>query len=408
MVEQHLPDGRLVYLHCSSIFNGPYAQIRQLKKVRQLLEKHQNSIKILTKEYTLPDIAAVAKGLLENQVFESLPEAKLRYPELFRPSSKSQKAKRVASEVEVLRTEAQAVQDAVLSSDDKGGENFEESSKVDEHEATLEKEVEIEECVQVGRPKLGQQSPSEAHRMLPVPKLHPIYLPYRTQHRILHLVQALLEHCCLDFGNAWAPEMMQAHRWDGAESIELTQWTRRFSPIAKSLPATAIIETSGQSLNDVLFATSSLRHSAVHRLRTSTAGMMRMLKAAINFTEALNDSKRTERITEIKTQLEASIEEIVQHQNLLERKLTDQLQDIARRRAELEELERSCVQEMLEADEQQRTEVGAALEGFLVGSTQVSNFDDDSNVDVGEAKTDAKAEEETDDGSQVDVIYSLV
>ncbi|CAO1597683.1 hypothetical protein XANCAGTX0491_001483 [Xanthoria calcicola] len=159
MVEQHLPDGRLVYLHCSSIFNGPYAQIRQLKKVRQLLEKHQKSIKILTKEYTLPDIAAVAKGLLENQVFESLPEAKLRYPELFLPSSKSQKAKRVASEVEVLRTEAQAVQDAVLSSDDKGGENFEESSKVDEHEATLEKEVEIEECVPVGRPKLGQAPP---------------------------------------------------------------------------------------------------------------------------------------------------------------------------------------------------------------------------------------------------------
>lgn len=244
--------------------------------------------------------------------------------------------------------------------------------------------------------------------MLPVPKLHPIYLPYRTQHRILHLVQTLLEQCCLDFGNAWAPEMMQARRWDGAESIELTQWTRRFAPVAKSLPATAIIETSGQSLNEVLFATSPLRHSAVHRLRTSTAGMIRMLKAAVTFTEALNDSKRTERITELKTQLEAGIEEIVQHQNLLERKLTDQLQDIARRRAELEELERSCVQEMLEADKQQRTEVGAALEISLASSTQVSNVDDDSNVNVGEEKPDADAEEETDDGSLVDVIYSLV
>ncbi|CAL8575719.1 hypothetical protein XPA_001626 [Xanthoria parietina] len=408
MVQQHLPDGKLVYLHCSSIFNGPHAQIRQLKKVRQLLEKNQESIQILTNEYTLLDIAAVAKGLLEDQVFELLPEAKLRYPELFRPSSKSQKAKRVASEAEVLRTEAQAVQDAVLSSDDKGGENSGESSKVDEQEATLEKKVKTEECVQVGPPELGQHSPSEAHGMLPVPKLHPIYLPYRTQHRILHLVQALLEQCCLDFGNAWAPEMMQARRWDGAESIELTQWTRRFAPVAKSLPATAIIETSGQSLNEVLFATSPLRHSAVHRLRTSTAGMIRMLKAAVTFTEALNDSKRTERITELKTQLEAGIEEIVQHQNLLERKLTDQLQDIARRRAELEELERSCVQEMLEADKQQRTEVGAALEISLASSTQVSNVDDDSNVHVGEEKPDADAEEETDDGSLVDVIYSLV
>lgn len=159
MVQQHLPDGKLVYLHCSSIFNGPYAQIRQLKKVRQLLEKNQESIQILTNEYTLLDIAAVAKGLLEDQVFELLPEAKLRYPELFRPSSKSQKAKRVASEAEVLRTEAQAVQDAVLSSDDKGGENSGESSKVDEQEATLEKKVKTEECVQVGPPELGQAPP---------------------------------------------------------------------------------------------------------------------------------------------------------------------------------------------------------------------------------------------------------
>lgn len=45
-----------------------------------------------------------------------------------------------------------------------------------------------------------------------------------------------------------------------------------------------------------------------------------------------------EKVTEIKAYLETSIEEIVQHQNLLERKLTDQCKDIARRRAELDEL----------------------------------------------------------------------
>ncbi|KAI4248992.1 MAG: hypothetical protein L6R42_009120, partial [Xanthoria sp. 1 TBL-2021] len=388
MAKQQLPDGKLVYLHCSSVFNGQNALIRRPKKIRQLSESHQRSIKILTKEFTLPAIAAVAKDLLEDRIFESLPRAKLRYPELFQPPSESQEAKRVASEAEVVRTEAEAAQDAVLTSDNERGEHFEEGSQVDEPEKTLENKVRIGDCVQVEATE--QQSSSEAHRTLPIPRLHPVYLPYRTQHRILHLVQALLEDCCLDFGNTWAPEMMKARRWDEPESIELTQWTRRFLQITENLPATAIIMTSGQSPKDVLLATSSLRHSAVHRLRTSAAGIMQMLKAAVTFTEALNDSKRAEKIIKIKTQLEASIEEIVQHQNLLERKLTDQFQDIARRRAELDELERSCVQEMLAADEQQRSEVGSA------------------NVNVGEEKTDVKAEEDPDDVSLVDVLYSLV
>ena len=68
-----------------------------------------------------------------------------------------------------------------------------------------------------------------------------------------------------------------------------------------------------------------------------------MLDAANSFAEALNDSKRAEKLVEIKTQLETSVEEIVQHQYLLERKLRDQLEDIARRRAELDELERCCI-----------------------------------------------------------------
>ena len=98
-----------------------------------------------------------------------------------------------------------------------------------------------------------------------------------------------------------------------------------------------------------------------------------MLSAAITFAEALDDSRRAEKVADIKAQLEASIEEIVQHQNLLQRKLTDQLEDIARRRSELDELENSSIEEMLAMDKKQRTEVGSTFEGFLLGSQQVSN-----------------------------------
>lgn len=98
-----------------------------------------------------------------------------------------------------------------------------------------------------------------------------------------------------------------------------------------------------------------------------------MLSAAIEFAEALNDLKRAEKVAEIKARLESSIEEIVQHQNLLQRKLTDQLEDIARRRAELDNLEKSAVEEMLATDQQHRIDTGSTLEGFLAGFQQVSN-----------------------------------
>ena len=166
---------------------------------------------------------------------------------------------------------------------------------------------------------------------------------------------------------------MEARKWHEAESIELTEWTKVFSKYAKSLPTSAIKPIAGKSIAEVLFGTSILRHSAVHRLPTSVAGMLNMLHAAKSFAEALNDSKRSEKLVEIKTQLEASIEEILQHQYLLERKLRDQLEDIARRRAELDEQERISIEEMLATDKEKRTEVGSAFESFLIGSQQISS-----------------------------------
>jgi len=139
MANQRSPDGRLVYLHCSSIFSGANAQVRRPKKVSQLLQKHKASIKILTKEFPLPGIAAVAKELLEEQIFESLPRAKLRYPELFLPSE-TQEAERAASEAEIVRIEAEAEQDIVLTSDDEGGDerlDFEKSRQRAEPKETL-------------------------------------------------------------------------------------------------------------------------------------------------------------------------------------------------------------------------------------------------------------------------------
>ena len=160
MPKQPSPDSRLVYLHCSSIFSGANAQVRRPKAVTRLLEQRKESIKILTKEFPLPAIAATAKELLEEQIFESLPRAKLRFPELFQ-TSETQEAERAASEAEVVRIEAEAARDIVLTSDDDGGDeclDYEEGEQRAEPGEILEDENEAPDNIQISADEPWQVS----------------------------------------------------------------------------------------------------------------------------------------------------------------------------------------------------------------------------------------------------------
>ena len=243
------------------------------------------------------------------------------------------------------------------------------------------------------------QPETQAQQALSIPRLHPVYLPFRTQHKILVQVQSLLEECCLDFGSIWVPDLMEARNWHEAESIELTEWTKRFPKYASSLPASALSKIIGKSTKEILHDTSILRHSAVHRLPTSAAGISNMLDAAVVFTEVFKDSNRAEKISAIRTRLDSEMNEIVQHQHLLECKLTDQLADIARRRAELDALERSSIEEMLEADKKQRAEVGSAFENFLIGPPQVPiPCRCTEALAIDELNVESEAEDENDGG----------
>ncbi|KAF7502183.1 hypothetical protein GJ744_006763 [Endocarpon pusillum] len=174
----------------------------------------------------------------------------------------------------------------------------------------------------------------------PIPRLYPIYLPFRAQHQVLALVQSILEECCFDFGNSWIPELMKENNWEEAESIELTQWINRFSKHADSLPQVATKAPSGKGLKEVLSATSTVRNSAVHRLRTSATEILEMLDDAVAFTEALNDIEKATRIEKVKSEFRVIIDDVVEYQTLLACKLSNQLKDLARRRAEIDELQR--------------------------------------------------------------------
>ena len=96
--------------------------------------------------------------MLEEQIFESLPRAKLSYPELFQ-LTETQEAERAASEAEVVRIEAEAAQDILLTFDDEEGDDcldLKQSGQCAEPEETIEDKAETWDNVQISAVELWQ------------------------------------------------------------------------------------------------------------------------------------------------------------------------------------------------------------------------------------------------------------
>ena len=192
-----------------------------------------------------------------------------------------------------------------------------------------------------------------------------MYLPFRTQHRILTFVQSTLEECCQDFGQSWAPHQMKAHNWDEPESIELTEWIKTFTQCTKDLPPSATRPIAGKTLNQVLSGTIRLRHTAVHRIPTKVKSIMGMLHAAHDFALALKDTARAALIKRIEEQLAASIKTLFLDQDLIQNKVSGQVEVTAKGKTELAKLEGLCTTNVTIYETAQRTEAASAIEDVI-------------------------------------------
>lgn len=196
--------------------------------------------------------------------------------------------------------------------------------------------------------------------------MHPIYLPYRTQHRILNTTQAVVEECCFEFGKKWLPQVITREGWESPESGELTKWTKHLRKGVKEIPELVLCDVTGSDWKQALSGSNQLRHTAVHRLRTTAKGILSLLESAITLTKTLNDTERSSRIGTIRDELKSSIDDVTRNKHLLENKLLDELQVLAKRRAELDHLERVAVENMVKSDRDHLAAVGSTLEDLVI------------------------------------------
>ena len=338
------PDERLIYLACQHIFRGTNSQVRKLKAVKGLIKQNKVALTDILREYDIDRTSAVAKKLLKSQVFDSTLNARNRFPELF-DVSPTLSAEREASEKEAARDEANTVREI---------SNREVSKDIT---VTSHTEVEGEQTLgdnQVTSAKCSEQGRSTASA---VRSLYPVYIHYRSQHMLLTTIQELLEESCFEFAQQHFPQLLTANGWDCPEAVELTEWTKILSPQSHPL-----INNLRFPLDAFIGLLRELRHSAVHRLRKTAAGIERLAENAQLFLEALEDTNRSEKVEGLRRELRSAIEELNRNKDLFERRLHAQLKEIQNKRSELDIWEKNAKEAMIREDFECSRDISQGLE----------------------------------------------
>lgn len=325
--------------------------LRKSKKVREVVEKHKSSFRPLIKEFGNDKIIGILKELLAGRIFQSELRAKVEFPELFR-SSPARDVQRTTSENDAARSEAEALEE-IASLEGKEDDLAENRAEIPEATDTIAVEV-------VAGPSTLDNLATSA-----VPSLYPVNFPYKAQHFILTTTQRLLEECCFDFTTMWLPSKLQENGWDCPEAVELTKWTKFLTKNYNLLPKESLDLDKDTTIKQVLLSTHNLRHSAVHRLPTSARGINQMVISAARLAKTLCDPLRTAQLEELNHEVESRIKDMELNKNFLEDKLDKELQDIRRKREELNVKEKELISSTLKEDQENKSLIGVLVQESL-------------------------------------------
>lgn len=196
-----------------------------------------------------------------------------------------------------------------------------------------------------------------------LPSLYPSYLPYEIQHLILNTAQRVLEECCFEFAMASLPSVLQQKKWDCPAAVELTQWVKVFRAEKGLLCQGSDLST--QKASQLLTTISNLRHTAVHRVRTTAKGVSMLLGSAIKLAQILQDSLRSSQLEELRTDVDHQIRAMELNKNVLEDIASHEIREIQHERERLDNMEAELIHGMLKDDMNNKALVGQVLESSV-------------------------------------------
>jgi hypothetical protein len=224
----------------------------------------------------------------------------------------------------------------------------------------------------------------------------PVYLPFPAEHMLMEKLQRILELACYQFGSRALPNVMQRQGWDCPESIELSEWVKLVGR-----EKDVVWEGSGELTEDLLQSIAAIRHAAVHRLRTNSAGLEQFLADAERLAAVLGDDTFTQAISQLRLDTHATLTELIQKKQSTQLQLQKAQEEIARQRAGLDQKEQEVLRGMTSQDKRYGDLAGERLERVLhlMGDLRVTS---DHQGVVLESVNDIEHEALSDDHSDFD------
>ncbi|KAJ4005447.1 hypothetical protein NW752_002280 [Fusarium irregulare] len=311
---------KAVYKVTREIFKDENAKIRDLKAVRKCIKNHPGDRKLVLELVAELGAGSVHKSilrLLSSHVYESPWVAVKRFPDLCEPFVALREAE--APSEEDATTAEQATLGAIVQAH---GDNNEESS--DSTERTAVQDV-IDGII--AKNDVSKSS---------------VFLPFPAEHMLMEKLQKILELACFQFGLRAVPNVMQEQGWDCPESAELTKWVELFGRNGNI----AVWQQLGMPSQRFLQSIAAIRHTAVHRVRTNSAGLEQFLTDAERLAELLGNDAFTQAISQLRLDFHATVTELIQNKQSTQQQLDKVREGIARQRAELDQKEQEILRDM--------------------------------------------------------------
>lgn len=160
-------------------------------------------------------------------------------------------------------------------------------------------------------------------------------------------------------------DILEQKGWDSSECVELNIWAHIFIGRMEKFDRDRV-ESLGKPLQELFKTIAELRHTAVHRLRVTARRLEEFMTDAEQLTTLLDNDACVQILSQMRREVKSIVDELGRNKDLLESRLAEQLKDIACRRAELDQLEREAVEELIREDKDYQDLAGANLEETIV------------------------------------------
>ncbi|KAF9761558.1 hypothetical protein IL306_003781 [Fusarium sp. DS 682] len=183
----------------------------------------------------------------------------------------------------------------------------------------------------------------------------------------METLQKSLEVVCYQYAKEVLPNILRERGWDCPESVELNEWTGILS--REGLLGSGMTPKPSK---DFLRSIASIRHTAVHRVRTNATGLEKFLTDAEAFARALeNNTMQVGVISKLRADLSSVVSELAQNKQFLQLQLERTQLEIEQQRQELIRREQEAKAYMRDEDRRYRELAGEKLQRALA---QIQDF----------------------------------